>query len=122
MLGLLWLLWQILTDELVGLIRDCIPEDGVIMFSITHPYIIMPILIIWVSLFLIWRRFKQKTPKSEIKPIITQNSISLVATLTEMHRRLIEIQKETKPRVNTKQLEKVTPVLLDKIELVKLKD
>jgi hypothetical protein len=59
-LGILWFFWQIFMDELAGLIRDHIPEGGVIMYSITHPYIIMPLLLILVSLYLLWRQYKGK--------------------------------------------------------------
>ena len=50
--GTIWLFWQLFTDELAGIIREYIPEGGIIMYGITHPYIIMPILLILFGLYL----------------------------------------------------------------------
>ena len=49
--GIVWLLWQIFLDELAEIIRSHIPEGGVIMYSITHPYVIMPIVLIILGIY-----------------------------------------------------------------------
>jgi hypothetical protein len=57
--GVLWLFWQLFTDELVEILRNRIPEGGVLMYCITHPYIIMPGLLIISCLLLLWRNSKK---------------------------------------------------------------
>lgn len=49
--GIIWLFWQIFTDELAEIIRSHIHEGGVIMYSITHPYVIMPSLLIILGIY-----------------------------------------------------------------------
>ena len=58
--SMLWLLWQIFTDELAGLIREHISGGGVIMWSITHPNYIMPVLLIIVCLYFLTHKKKEE--------------------------------------------------------------
>lgn len=123
-LGALWLLWQLFTDELAGIIRSYIPEGGILMYGITHPYIIMPIIIIVSCLVLLKRTFKKKVEQTGKQPTIIVPSKTLTETLTEMHRRLVELQKEkaSKTRIREKQFEKILPTLADRMGTVKLED
>lgn len=118
--SLLWLFWQLFLDELASLAREHIPEGGMIMYSVTHPYIIMPSLIILACLFILVRS-KRKT-KEELK--LTPKSENLVDTLTMMHRRLVEIQKEkaSRTKIRYRQWDKAMPALADKMGTIKLKD
>lgn len=121
--GILWLFWQLFTDELAGIIREHISEGGIVMYGITHPYIIMPILIILSCLFFLWRSQSQKTQKTIEQPTILLSE-NLTETLTTMHRRLVDLRKEkaSQTRVREKQLGKVLPTLADRMGTVKIKD
>jgi hypothetical protein len=72
-LGILWLLWELFKDELAGIIREHIAEGGVLMYGVTHPYIIMPSLLI---LFCIYTWFRAKR-KIEIRDVGIKNDINV---------------------------------------------
>lgn len=70
----------------------------------------------------IWAIRSKKTV--EVKPEIVYRSENLTETLSAMHRRLVELQKEkaSHTKIGLRQLEKVLPTLADRMGTVKLKD
>lgn len=75
--GLLWLLWQLFTDELAETIREHISGGGVIMFIIEHPYIIMPVALLIICLFLLYRYNKNDRKKPLQSSGIAEHAIYL---------------------------------------------
>ena len=73
-LGGLWLLWELFTDEMAGLIREYISGGGVIMYGITHPNIIMPSLLILSCIYILFRKKRQQQPIST-QPQLAVNEV-----------------------------------------------
>lgn len=69
-------------------------------------------------------RAKKKEYKAEIGKEAVTKSENLTETLTAMHRRLEELQKEkaARTKIRLKQLEKVLPALADRMGTVKLEE
>ena len=104
-LGILWLFWQLLTDELAEIVREHISEGGLIMYGVTHPYIIMPSLLILFSLYALLRSREKvkegdKTRKARIKQ--GEELYSAICRFLERDRLLAE---ETVKRIPKQELE-----------------
>jgi hypothetical protein len=71
--GFIWLFWQLLTDEFIEKVRIYIPNGGLIIYGITHPYIIMPILLTLFSSYLFFQ--SKRAIKSNSDTTVQGNSI-----------------------------------------------
>ncbi len=120
--GLLWLFWQLFLDELASLAREHIPGGGIIMYSVTHPYIIMPSLLVLACLFILVRS-QMKSKKEKGKSPTSDDSDNLTVILTEMHKRMMHL-KDTrlKQRFDKQRFEDACPLFFDKLGIIPLKD
>jgi hypothetical protein len=86
-------------------------------------WITIPLAVIMVSL-VIWAIKSTKPPGVETKTEIIGKSENLTDTLTRMHRRLVELQDEkfTDTKFSYGQVEKAIPILLDRMNVIKIED
>ena len=75
--GVVWSLWQIFLDELAGLAREHIPEGGVLMYTISHPQLVMPIILAITGFILFMYSKRTVSRNDEILADIKDDLINL---------------------------------------------
>ena len=89
---------------------------------------ILPFIVVFGAIYLGYRIRNPKSTPAKIddlgKKEIIPKSDNLTDTLTSMHRRLVELQKEkaSHTKIRFKQWEKVMPTLADRMGVIELKD